>query len=330
MKTNLAYIDDVMDRAIEREADAPTVPRADRESANRNARKIIGGFRIHDEMAERKSLDDLIEKRRQSIKQFREDRLTIRNKLAKVGVAPLAVCPTGAWLKVCKDAGLFILSPNSQGQVGYSVKGFESLKGFQDSRVNAYAKEDWPRFLKMMFPDNVSLPFSDAARYSHFDRPAATLILPDPPADVAAILCKAQGFTLTVAAVADAIGFVESPSDIANAANTDPKDLWAQKQGFADYADWVKRDPIIFTEHGSATAIIAQFGDFPIEQAVVDAAVASDDFISSKPLAMENVSPSDRDMETDWRSLVARQMASVRADIDRTMYFDSRSWTGRS
>ncbi|MDB5584860.1 MAG: hypothetical protein JWR80_10036 [Bradyrhizobium sp.] len=286
MKTNFAYIDDVMDRAIDAEHAAPNIPDADRADATKKAKKLIGGFRVHDHDAERKSLDDLIAKRRAGIEKFRADRDTIRDQLAAVGVTPLAVCPTGAWHKICLDAGLFILSPDSQNRVGISRKAFEGYTGKSAERnLDSYALAHWPEMLKLMFPEGRSL--SDGVK--------ATLILPDPPADVAETLCKAQRFTLTVAAVGDAIRFAEKPSELMKAANTNPKDLWAQEQGYEDYADWIKRDPIIFTEHESATAIIAQFGDFPIEQEVVDAVVKADGLLPKKPQIVT-------DAATDWLS----------------------------
>ena len=91
MKTNFAYIDDVMDRAVEAEHGAPKIPANDREAATKQARKVIGGFRVHDEAAERKALDGLIAKRRSIIEQFRKDRTAIREKLSALGVTALAV-----------------------------------------------------------------------------------------------------------------------------------------------------------------------------------------------------------------------------------------------
>lgn len=341
MKTNFAYIDDVMDRAITAEFDQPKIPEADRATANKQAKKLIGGFRVHDHDAERKSLDGMIAKRRAGIEKFRADRSAIRDRLAAVGVTPLAVCPTGAWFKICRDAGLFVLTPDNQNRIHVSRKAFEGYTGKSaEKNIDKYAETHWPEMISLMFPEGRSLG----------EGVKATLILPDPPADVAETLVKAQAFTLTVAAVADAIRLAEKPSDLMKAANTNPKDLWAQEQGYADYADWVKRDPIIFTEHESATAILAQFGEFPIEQKVVDAIVASDTLLADKPnLGRETVSTSPfadisdvyqrtiyeqmRSLEIDEGTAQRRQLEMLRHAREHAMMqsplYNSSIWTGR-
>jgi len=260
MQTNLAYIGDALDRAIEADHASPKIPKSDREAAEKKGRKVIGGFRVRDEGAERKALDDIIAKRRAAIEQFRGDRTKLREKLSGLGITPLTICPVSAWFAICKDAGLFVLAPDAQARVGYSPAGFKDYVGVSDSGIEKQAKADWPAFLRRMFPEGRCLPTSSAK---------ATLILPDPPADVSSVLCKAQSLSLKVAAVAEAVNFAEKPSEIAKTANVNPKDLWAQQQGYADYADWLKRDPIIFTEQDTAVAVIAQFGDFPIEKEVV-------------------------------------------------------------
>lgn len=277
MQTSLAYIDDVMDRAVAAEAKTPTIAEKDRTAANKKAKKVIGGFRVHDEGAERKALDDAIAARRGKIDQFRNDRVAVRATLSQLGVKPLAVCPTGAWFNICRETGLFILSPDKDARVGISRNAF---KDYNEKKIDEQVAQDWGAYLKRLFPDLRCLPSSDLK---------ATLILPDPPADVADVLCKVQALKLTVAAVGDAIRLAEKPSELRSKANTNPKDLWAQAQGYEDYADWIKRDPIIFTEHGAATAIVAQFGDFPIEKQVVDAAVASDALLIDKPSAVQEM-----------------------------------------
>ncbi len=329
MKTNLAYIDEAMDRAVEAEHATPTVPKVARDDAAKQARKLIGGFRVHDGVAERKALDDMIAKRLAALDKFRTDRTAIRDALGKLGVTPLAVCPTGAWWKICKDAGLFVLSPDKEGRVGIASNWHEGVKK-PDSLKPA-------ELLAKFFPDGISMDSTHKA----------TLILPDPPADVADILCKVQGLKLTVAAVGEAIRFGEKPSELVKA-NAHPKDQWAQAQGYEDYQDWLKRDPIIFTEHGDATAIVAQFGDFPIEKTVVDAVVASDSLISTKPtmistkptmisgidygLALRAGSVFTVGVDDDYRQEIVRMMRMQRdmqrAAIQSPRFINSRDWTG--
>lgn len=273
MKTNFAYIDDVMERAVAAEGAEPTILLKDRDAATKNARKLIGGFRVFDKETENKELDLLIAKRKEIVERFRQDRATIRNNLQTAGITPLAICPKSAWHKICRQAGLFIFSPDSKNRVGFTPLG---QKQWTAHTITKFAKNDWKAFLNLLFPDGVAE--NSATR--------ATLILPDPPADVAEILIKAQKFTLAVAAVPEAIRFAETPAELLQA-SSNPKDLWAQEQGYADYADWVKRDPIIFTQHGSAIAVIAQFGEFPIEKQIVDAVVSTKDLLSEEPTIQE-------------------------------------------
>jgi len=312
MQTSLAYIDDTLDRAIGAEFETPNILKADREAAERGARKVIGGFRVRDDAAERKAIDDIIAKRRAAIERFREDRNAVRKQLGDLGVTPLAVCPSKAWVSICKDAGLFILSPDSQGQVFFVREAFKDFKEVKSSgwigrKSEAEKSANWRETLLRMFPTQEShVPDESWRCYTSYSHAPATLILPDPPEDVAAILCKVQSLTLKVAAVAEAISFAEKPAELAKTANANPKDLWAQAQGYEDYADWVKRDPIIYTEHGTATGIIAQFGDFPIEKQIVDAVAAGGDLIGEKPKAMERISPSDP--AEMYRRMVEKQM----------------------
>lgn len=339
MKTSLAYIDDVMDRAIEAEHGTPTIPKKDQDGAAKRGRKIIGGFRVRDEAAERAALDGMIAKRRDVIQQFRIDRTTIRDTLSKLGITPLAVCPTGAWYKICRETGLIVLAPDAQGRVRINPKFAKDFANKSAERAAAFAdgaaRTDWPGMLKRMFPDGIEVASSHVK---------ATIILPDPPTDVADVLCKAQTLKLTVAAVPEAIRMAEKASELMKVANQNPKDLWAQEQGYEDYADWLKRDPIIFTEHGTATAIIAQFGDFPIEKDIVDSATKADDLISDRPRPLEQAGvmmsshgnifwsdPSElyRDAMTQQRLMIEQQemMRAMSAQSSRSI--DSRRWTGR-
>ncbi len=324
MKTNFAYIDDVLDRKVRDEFAAPTIPQLARDTAHKNSKKLIGGFRVHDEVAEFAALDALIAKQKEVLVKFRKDRQDIRTNLQAKGITPLAVIPSGAWYTICKQAGLFILSPNSQNKVHFQKidkqKWNEKLLGKLAPKA----------FLSVLFPEGLSLGSG----------PQATLILPDPPTDVAEILVKAQALPLTVAAVPEAIRFAETTTEMI-AASSHPKDLWAQEQGYADYADWVKRDPIIFTNHGSATAVIAQFGEFPIEQQIVDAAVASDGLLVDQPKSITaGVEIAEYgNLDQMYQNAIARTQRLVSVREMQQLYggqqaippqvFDSSGWTGR-
>src|SRR5271155_5860490 len=233
MKTSFDYIDDVVEQSTKVE---PKLSDKERGDAEKTAKKIIGGFRVKDDKAEKDALDAMVTRKRSGVSMFLQHRTMAKDDLAKVGIKPMAVVPTTSWKRICLDTGLYILVPNAQGQIAYDATSVQALAG-SIRNIDKKAKEDWKWFLNAMFPDRTSLDLS--AYYK------ATLILPDPPEDVAAILCKAQKISLKVAAVAEAISFVETPSEIVKRSSVTAKDLWAQARGYADHADWVKRDPIV-------------------------------------------------------------------------------------
>jgi hypothetical protein len=91
------------------------------------------------------------------------------------------------------------------------------------------------------------------------------IALPQPPVDVQKKLRAAAKtkMDLHVAAVPEAIGFKDDVAAV----------LLNAEQKRQEAIVEAKRDPIIFLEDGDAVAIVAQFGDFPIEQAVVEEAI---------------------------------------------------------
>jgi len=338
MKATLEYIDDVIDKAVEARKANIALSEAEKSEAKLKSRKLVAGFRVFDAQEEKRHLDLMVAKRMASIEAFLKDRKAIKEGLAKLGITPLAAVPTKAWTRICRDAGLYILNPDKQNHVRYSTDFIGRLTARQKANFEYLAKKDQKWFLDQLFPNGVSLP-STGGYYNN----NATLILPDPPADVAEILVRASDLSLRVAAVAEAISFVETPTQILNNASVSSKDLWAQAQGYADYKDWVKRDPIIFTEAGSATAIIAQFGEFPIEKAVVDAAIASNDLLPegiSPQVATVQIAAttSSEYMQMQYNQLRMMQSAyfnqGVTVPIDNTMVavpmtVQSNTWTGR-
>lgn len=94
--------------------------------------------------------------------------------------------------------------------------------------------------------------------------------LPEAPGEVKDLLLKAAkaGVELHVRAVPEAISFLEDPAEV----------LVRSRSGVYDAVDVenarkaaaLRADPIIETRLGSAVAIIAQYGDFPIEKALID------------------------------------------------------------
>jgi hypothetical protein len=94
--------------------------------------------------------------------------------------------------------------------------------------------------------------------------------LPTPPADVVETLKRIAHLpNIKVAAEPGAVGFAKSPTTIISERIL---------KNWDDERKEIERiralDPIIYLEEGPAVAIVAQFGDFPIEKELVDRVVA--------------------------------------------------------
>lgn len=315
MKANLAFIDTVANAAISRETQTPTVSAAARDRVAKAGMRIIAGLAVNDEMAVNSALDRALRERRDAADEYRHDRDRVIDKLGELGIKPLAVLPKTAWERICSASGLFRLSPDRNGKVPISdsvVKKVEKLAshtglvgviilcmlggvalgmltpgGVPGGFVGAialfflaiviftmnngalgnrfdevvakmyfgcHAMKPWKRQLRDLLTDGPDLEESELR---------ARVILPSPPAETAAVLLKARMLNLKVAAVADAIGFAEMPGS-----------MFAR-----EYNRRLKTDPIVYHEHGTAVAIIAQFGDFPIEERVVNEVVNSEHLI---------------------------------------------------
>jgi len=161
-----------------------------------------------------------------------------------------------------------------KGVAGYELRLWvQKLSVAVQARI--FASQPREQVLREFFPNSAQMYFPNSINDSWRE---VRLILPKPPADVEAILLKARDLKLKVAAVADAVAFAESPSEI----------LWRSYDNIAarKLEEWQRReyekqiraetDPIVYYEHGSAVAIIAQFGDFPVEHDVVNNVVNSE------------------------------------------------------
>lgn len=129
-------------------------------------------------------------------------------------------------------------------------------------QIRHFSKKPWEEVLKGFLPNGVN----EGGFRVH-------VVLPKPPAEVARELLKVKSLNLKVAAVAEAIAFSEAPGDILRREHDRKSPGY---RGYASYEEWLEKCPIIYYEHESAVAIIAQFGDFPIEQRVVDEVVNSE------------------------------------------------------
>lgn len=117
--------------------------------------------------------------------------------------------------------------------------------------------------------------------------------LPPAPSEVQENLraAKAAGFKLTLDTVADAIQLEQSPLSAyvehrsvhwerEQVAFRESQQERADRKKYERAIMWDKLlDPIVTTSHGSATAIIVQYGEFPIEQAIIDRVLNSSDLV---------------------------------------------------
>lgn len=284
MQTDLAYIDDVADMAVNaRLTKASQISSANRDDIRSKAHRTVAGFKVFDEDAEKRLLDEQIARQKRAVDAFIADRGEMRDRLGAAGITPLAVLPSLAWERICVAADLFRLYPNAEGRVGFDKAAFDGFK----KPKNRYMSDPldrvaWLHVLRAMFPKHESLT-TERSRYAFEASPClADLVLPEPPQDVVDILLLADKgkIMMRTAAVAEAIQFRQSRHELRD---RNEKHQAAETRRI----DALKADPIIYTEHKSVTAIIAQFGDFPIEKEVVDRVVEADDFIPDHPTGIE-------------------------------------------
>ena len=212
------------------------------------------------------------------------------------GIVPLAVVPVDSWRNLCVASELFRLSPTAEGRVGFHTGAFWGFNGDRkttgEAQTEWFAKNHWVPFLKLLFPNYESVQHGQSAQppqqvgfntlqqqpqaaiamtqpqgHSVYE---ATLVMPVPPAAIAQILMKAVDIpNLKVAAVAGAIAFKETPSELYSHVRSAEEAI----------ARALREDPIVYFERGSAAAIICQFGDFPIEIETVRRVVSAENLM---------------------------------------------------
>lgn len=104
----------------------------------------------------------------------------------------------------------------------------------------------------------------------------ARLLLPTPPDDVTETLHRVQGMKgLSTAIVEDGFRFVELPSSFFEGSiHQDVHNRQIDRQNKREERRRIRmardRDPIVYIENEGCVAIVAQFGEFPIERGVVE------------------------------------------------------------
>ncbi|KND51792.1 MAG: hypothetical protein ABA06_00830 [Parcubacteria bacterium C7867-001] len=341
--TNLAYINEAVGKAVEKQIADPT-PFVD----TANAHRRIAGIKVYDGAV----VERATETHRQALRAYQADEAAIKQKLETAGVSYLTVVPTTSWDAITKAAGLFRFEPNEHSAVradtalldqvvddakdamenhaaiagligaaagvavgiflthylahwfmiwtvidcvilaivvGGLVGGIVNSMNFDgETQRPDVAKKFEYELLKRRMPKD---PDARAkALWPNLVEPTGMSVsmkieLPEAPEDAQTNLLKAHEakFKLTTYVVGGAIRLIDDPIraflDTRKGAYDKMKaDAHAERERrrIERESGW---DPIVVTRHGSATAIIVQYGDFPIEQEVVDRVMNSKQLI---------------------------------------------------
>jgi len=99
------------------------------------------------------------------------------------------------------------------------------------------------------------------------------LMLPVPPDDVCDTLIKIADLNPQTVCVYGAVDFREGLPAILDRAR---QEYIERERKIEERVDWMLHDPIIYLTHGPVTAVMAQFGPFPVEQALIDRITAAE------------------------------------------------------
>ena len=263
----------------------PLSPEA-RESAKAAGTRRVAGIRIFDEAAEQNAFAIARQQIGHRLSAFQNDRAYLVRRLAEHGVTPLAVLPGEAWDAICRNAGLYRLHVDSDGdvQVGTRTHINDMANGIQATKwitaIVAFATlivagcvwssldmllgaapvavATWflARELLVFMCSRMRVLFPDGHSGSG-GQFRVKVELPQPPAEVSAILARVADMSssLSVAVHPKAVKVSHTAFRRLIQENTTPA------------------DPIVYFRGTSAVAVIAQYGDFPIEREAVEKAI---------------------------------------------------------
>lgn len=271
MKTNIAYLGNTVNQVVENQNDDALL------SAPVGETVIVGGFRVADKEVR-------LKKAKIKRQEYKKDRDVLSSKLNQIEVVPMVIIPLVAWKQICQKADLLQLHPNDNGMVKVSLDSI-FLVGNKNPIYKTEAeilsqicflKENPNEVFRKFFPTGDDLGPSKVSLLTR-------IILPEPPEEIKNILIKMNGFNLTVVAAKDAVGFEKDPAEIIFTEyiriRVDGKQKEEQRRAVEEERLRRLACPIICLENGTAIAILCQFGDFPIEQEVVDEVCASSHLI---------------------------------------------------
>lgn len=321
MKSSLAVIDRVFDDAVIAQLDNPPVP----EKFERLAQKktVIAGFEVHDKIAAEKAREEGRSERRKQLEAYRDARNALLAAFSDRGVKPLAVLPSGAWKRVCTDARLIILDRpdgtllcdlnQSHEFIAALLTKWKPGRGSGVSDPLKYAQA-WLD----------SKPWADLLRDMINGRGSKTPVrinLPVPPDDVVDVLCRVRDMEPKTAAVPEAISFADGAATVI--ARHHQARVEAERKE-REYQEWLKNDPIVYVEKDGATGIVAQFGDFPIEQEVVEA-VSKTEFFPEAALMATKIkqAPADDYMRAFQRQVEIERQRQMMMGVQQSQFSNS-------
>lgn len=280
----LEYLDTTLNEAVMAELKNPELSQERLGKVPEN-RTLIAGLTVISSKAT--GYSKAVERRRTRLKEFRLDREEATLELIDIGIEPLGIVPIVALEHLFAEGGLIRLAPDRNGRV--RIKADTKVHKALLARKNLKPKE----LCEILFPNGVmpdektgreSVRISDGYGgydYRSYDRTTMIRVgFPEPPLDVQQVLHKARKLELKVAAVPEAILFAEDPvpvvarhlKKIEDAKEQDRKQVEARRRELEEARKRALRyDPIIYTEFGTAAAVIAQFGDFAIEKKIIEA-----------------------------------------------------------
>jgi hypothetical protein len=97
-----------------------------------------------------------------------------------------------------------------------------------------------------------------------------TITFPEPPADVVEVLRRVKATDLSVRVASEPSALSLSTDPILYVADS----LTRRDVEMRESRARAGADPIVYVRLGEAVAILAQFGDFPIEKRVIDSVIA--------------------------------------------------------
>ncbi len=160
---------------------------------------------------------------------------------------------------------------------GEWVPGITNLiKPLVRKKVKNFTMQPWPYIVKILFPGGGSIAGNCKTH--------VTFVIPPAPENIKEVLYKARSFSLCVAMMPEAISFLEPLEDVLlqGSGSQGPGDmdtLLKRVEEEESRQEKNTRGQIIYIEHGSAIALLAQFGDFPLEKETIERILRSDALI---------------------------------------------------